>query len=84
LVSGATAVVTRLGGFAHNRHREPGGVVIPPLEIRRFLDAYRRVAGDMSVHGNLVPDVHVAVNLLRQRRDPASRNSMARFQIIVK
>jgi uncharacterized protein len=30
-----------------------------------FLDAYRRVAGDMSVRGNLVPDVHVAAILFQ-------------------
>jgi uncharacterized protein len=30
-----------------------------------FLDAYRRVAGDMSVRGNLVPDAHVAAILFQ-------------------
>jgi predicted nucleic acid-binding protein len=30
-----------------------------------FLDAYRRVARDMSLRGNLVPDAHVAAILLQ-------------------
>ena len=30
-----------------------------------FLDAYRRVAGDMPVRGNLVPDAHVAAILFQ-------------------
>jgi toxin-antitoxin system PIN domain toxin len=34
-------------------------------ELDGFLDAYRRVAGDMSVRGNLVPDAHVAAILFQ-------------------
>jgi uncharacterized protein len=34
-------------------------------ELDGFLDAYRRVAGDMSVRGNLVPDCHVATILFQ-------------------
>ena len=34
-------------------------------ELDGFLDAYRRVAGDMPVRGNLVPDAHVAAILLQ-------------------
>jgi uncharacterized protein len=30
-----------------------------------FLDAYRRIAGDMPVRGNLVPDAHVAAILFQ-------------------
>jgi predicted nucleic acid-binding protein len=30
-----------------------------------FLDAYKRVAGDMPVRGNLVPDAHVAAILFQ-------------------
>ena len=34
-------------------------------ELDGFLDAYRRIAGDMPVRGNLVPDAHVAAILLQ-------------------
>jgi toxin-antitoxin system PIN domain toxin len=34
-------------------------------ELDGFLDAYRRVAGDMPVRGNLVPDAHVATILFQ-------------------
>jgi toxin-antitoxin system PIN domain toxin len=34
-------------------------------ELDGFLDAYRRVAGDMSVRGNFVPDAHVAAILFQ-------------------
>lgn len=34
-------------------------------ELDGFLDAYRRVAGDMPVRGNLVPDAHVAAILFQ-------------------
>lgn len=34
-------------------------------EVDGFLDAYRRVAGDMTVRGNLVPDAHMAAILLQ-------------------
>jgi toxin-antitoxin system PIN domain toxin len=34
-------------------------------ELDGFLEAYRRVAGDMSVRGNLVPDAHVAAILFQ-------------------
>jgi toxin-antitoxin system PIN domain toxin len=34
-------------------------------ELDGFLDAYRRVAGDMPVRGNLVPDAHLAAILLQ-------------------
>jgi len=34
-------------------------------ELDGFLDAYRRVAGDMAVRGNLVPDAHLAAILLQ-------------------
>ena len=34
-------------------------------ELEGFLDAYRHVAGEMPVRGNLVPDVHVAAILLQ-------------------
>lgn len=34
-------------------------------ELDGFLDAYRGVAGDMAVRGNLVPDAHVAAILLQ-------------------
>jgi toxin-antitoxin system PIN domain toxin len=30
-----------------------------------FLDAYKRIAGDMSVRGNLVPDAHLAAILFQ-------------------
>jgi uncharacterized protein len=34
-------------------------------ELDGFLDTYRRVAGDMPVRGNLVPDAHVATILFQ-------------------
>jgi uncharacterized protein len=34
-------------------------------ELDGFLDAYRRVAGDMPVRGNLVPNAHVATILFQ-------------------
>ena len=34
-------------------------------ELDGFLDAYRQVAGDMPVRGNLVPDTHVAAILFQ-------------------
>ena len=34
-------------------------------ELDGFLDAYRRVAGDMAVRGNLVPDAHLAAILFQ-------------------
>jgi len=34
-------------------------------ELDGFLDAYSRVAGDMAVRGNLVPDAHLAAILLQ-------------------
>ena len=34
-------------------------------EQNGFLDAYRRIAGDMPVRGNLVPDAHVAAILFQ-------------------
>jgi uncharacterized protein len=34
-------------------------------ELDGFLDAYRRVAGDMPARGNLVPDAHVATILFQ-------------------
>jgi uncharacterized protein len=34
-------------------------------ELDGFLDAYKRVSGDMPVRGNLVPDAHVAAILLQ-------------------
>jgi uncharacterized protein len=34
-------------------------------ELDDFMDAYRRVAGDMPVRGNLVPDAHVATILFQ-------------------
>ena len=34
-------------------------------ELDGFLDAYRRVTGDMAVRGNLVPDAHLAAILLQ-------------------
>lgn len=34
-------------------------------ETDGFLDAYKRVAGEMPVRGNLVPDAHVAAILLQ-------------------
>lgn len=34
-------------------------------ELDGFLDAYRRVSGDMPVRGNLVPDAHIAAILLQ-------------------
>jgi uncharacterized protein len=34
-------------------------------ELEGFVDVEKRVAGDMSVRGNLVPDVHVAAILFQ-------------------
>ena len=34
-------------------------------ELDGFMDAYRHVAGEMPVRGNLVPDAHVAAILLQ-------------------
>lgn len=48
--------VTALVGLPHAR---------AVSEMDGFLDAYRRVAGDMPVRGNLVPDAHVATILFQ-------------------
>lgn len=34
-------------------------------ELDGFIEAYRRVAGDLAVRGNLVPDAHVAAILFQ-------------------
>jgi len=52
----ALANVSALVGLAHVRAIS---------ELDGFLDAYRQVAGEMPVRGNLVPDAHVAAILFQ-------------------
>ena len=42
-------------------------------ELEGFLDAYRRVTGDLPVRGNLVPDAHVAAILFQHGRNTMTR-----------
>jgi len=52
----AVGNVTALLGLPHVR---------AVSELDGFLDAYRRVTGDMAVRGNLVPDAHLAAILFQ-------------------
>jgi uncharacterized protein len=53
-------------------------------ELDGFLDAYRKVAGETPVRGNLVPDAHVAAILLQHgvRTIYSNDRDFRKFQLL--
>ena len=47
------------------QHQIPSSLLRAVSELDGFLDAYKHIAGEIPVRGNLVPDAHVAAILFQ-------------------